>query len=84
MMMAVSCATTKKMDVSELSGRWEITAVHRKAVPSSDLGAQPVLGFDVKEGENFGNGGCHRITGRGASVGWGGALAVARNVPASL
>ena len=69
MMMAVSCATTKKMDVSELSGRWEITAVNGKPVASSALESQPFLGFDVTEGKIFGNAGCNRITGGFSSVG---------------
>ena len=69
MMMAVSCATTKKMDVSELSGRWEITAVNGKPVASSALESQPFLGFDVTEGKIFGNAGCNRITSGFSSAG---------------
>lgn len=69
MVMAASCASTKKMNVSELSGRWEITAVNGKPVASSALESQPYLGFDVKEESISGNAGCNRIMGRFSTVG---------------
>ena len=62
--LAASCSATQNMNISELSGRWEITAVEGKAVEMTVPDAEiPYLGFDTATGRLTGNAGCNSIKG---------------------
>ena len=58
--MLGSCAS-QKAQISDLSGRWDITAIDSKAITLHEDARQPYLGFDVVNGRLHGSAGCNNI-----------------------
>lgn len=58
-----SCATTQKATLSDLTGEWNIVAIDGKNVIAPAGQELPYVGFDVKNGQIFGNASCNSIFG---------------------
>lgn len=59
-MALASCSVQKQAAISSLSGEWNITEASGKAVTTKD-GTLPFIGFNLKDGNVYGNSGCNRI-----------------------
>lgn len=59
-MAMASCSVQKQATISSLDGEWNITEAGGKAVTAKG-GAQPFIGFNLKDGNVYGNSGCNRI-----------------------
>ena len=58
-MIMMSCGSAKKTtSVADLAGEWEIVEVNDKPVPAEET---PFLGFNVNEGQLYGNTGCNSL-----------------------
>ena len=58
-LMMVSCGSAKKsVSVVNLSGEWEIVEVNNVQVSAEQI---PFLGFDLNEGQLYGNAGCNSL-----------------------
>ena len=58
-LMMTSCGSVKKTAaVVDLAGEWEIVEVDNKPISSEEI---PFLGFNVKEGQLYGNTGCNSL-----------------------
>lgn len=55
-----SCGVQKQAAISSLGGEWNITEAGGKAVTAKG-GPQPFIGFNLKDGNVYGNSGCNRI-----------------------
>lgn len=58
-LMMTSCGSVKKTAaVADLAGEWEIVEVDNKPISAEET---PFLGFNVKEGQLYGNTGCNSV-----------------------
>ena len=58
-LMMMSCGSAKKsVSIADLAGEWVIVEVNDKAVSGEET---PFLGFDVNEGQLYGNTGCNSL-----------------------
>ena len=58
-LMMMSCGSAKKsVSIADLAGGWEIVKVNEKSVSAEET---PFLGFDVNEGQLYGNTGCNSL-----------------------
>lgn len=58
-LIMVSCGSTKKsVSITDLAGEWEIVEVNDNSVSAEET---PFLGFDVNEGQLYGNTGCNSL-----------------------
>lgn len=58
-LMMTSCGSVKKAaTIADLAGEWEITEVDNKPVSAEEI---PFLGFNVDEGQLYGNTGCNSL-----------------------
>ena len=58
-LMMTSCGSTQKTtSVADLAGEWEIVEVGNKPVSAEET---PFLGFNVNEGQLYGNTGCNSL-----------------------
>ena len=57
--MMMSCGSAKKsVSIADLAGEWVIVEVNEKSVSAEET---PFLGFDVNEGQLYGNAGCNSL-----------------------
>ena len=57
--MMTSCGSVKKTTtVADLAGEWEIVEVNNQSVSGEET---PFLGFNVQEGQLYGNAGCNSL-----------------------
>ena len=58
-LMMMSCGSAKKsVSIADLAGEWEIVEVNEKSVSAEET---PFLGFNVNEGQLYGNTGCNSL-----------------------
>ena len=58
-LMMMSCGSAKKsVSIADLAGEWVIVEVNEKSVSAEET---PFLGFDVNEGQLYGNAGCNSL-----------------------
>ena len=58
-LMMVSCGRSKKsVSVANLVGEWEILEINNQPISAEQI---PFLGFDVNEGQLYGNAGCNSL-----------------------
>ena len=58
-LMMMACGSTKKAaTVADLAGEWEVMEVDNKPVSAEET---PFLGFNVSEGQLYGNTGCNSL-----------------------
>ena len=58
-LMMMSCGSAKKsVSIADLAGEWVIVEVNDKSVSAEET---PFLGFDVNEGQLYGNAGCNSL-----------------------
>ena len=56
-----ACSTSKPVDLSALSGKWNIVDVNGEAIKVASAEDAPYVGFDVVNGSISGFAGCNRI-----------------------
>ena len=58
-LLMMSCGSAKKyVSIADLAGEWVIVEVNDKSVSAEET---PFLGFDVNEGQLYGNAGCNSL-----------------------
>ena len=58
-LLMMSCGSAKKsVSIADLAGEWVIVEVNEKSVSAEET---PFLGFDVNEGQLYGNAGCNSL-----------------------
>ena len=58
-LLMMSCGSAKKsVSIADLAGEWVIVEVNDKAVSAEET---PFLGFEVNEGQLYGNAGCNSL-----------------------